>query len=116
MTESKEKEVAMIPFFVHESTVDRLERINKRWFISFLIVLGMLFVSNLAWVIYENSFQDEVYTYEIQQDSGQGGTNTYTGNTVRIVGGDLNGEANGENYSQAPGTQENERTDTENLP
>ena len=116
MSESKEKDVAMIPFFVHESTVDRLERINKRWFISFLIVLWMLFVSNIAWIIYENSFQDEVYTYEIQQDSGEGGTNTYTGNTVRIVGGDLNGEANGEDYGQAPGAQENERSDTENLP
>lgn len=87
-----DQSVATIPFFVHEATVERLERMNKRWFIAFIIVLVMLFATNGAWIVYENQFEDSAYSYEITQDSGEGGTNTYTGNTVNITGGDRIGE------------------------
>ena len=55
----------------HEREMTRLEVQCKRWFIAFIIVLSMLFVTNAAWVIYENSFQDVVI--EQDADSGNGG-------------------------------------------
>ena len=102
-TLSEEQKAVSIPYYLHEGEMYRLERLNKRWFIAFLIVLVMLFVSNAGWIIYENQFQDEVYSYEVSQDSGEGGSNTYTDNVVRLVGGDYNGETDGQNISEAPG-------------
>lgn len=62
----------------HEKEMTRLEIQCKRWFIAFMVVLGMLFATNLAWVIYENSFQDVVVTQDA--DSGIGGNATiYSG-------------------------------------
>lgn len=79
----------------HEKEMTRLEVQSKRWFIAFIIVLSMLFVTNAAWVIYENSLQDVVVTQEI--DTGEGDA------TVSGVGiGDINyGE--GETNNPGPG-------------
>jgi len=55
----------------HEREMTRIETQCKRWFIAFMVVLAMLFGTNLAWVIYENSFQDVVVTQEAE--SGEGG-------------------------------------------
>lgn len=60
----------------HEKEMTRLEVQCKRWFIAFLTVLVMLFVTNAAWVIYENSFQDVVLTQEAQSEMG-GDTTIY---------------------------------------
>lgn len=67
-----EKEVASIPFFVHEATVERLERINKRWFIMALVVFILFVLTNAGWIVYENQFA----TYEVEQtvDTGDGAT------------------------------------------
>lgn len=80
----------------HEKEMTRLEVQCKRWFIAFIIVLAMLFVTNAAWVIYENSFQDVVVTQEV--DTGVGDAN------VSGVGiGDIN---YGESQADNPGTGE----------
>lgn len=113
-TLNDEQKAAMIPFYLHENEMYRLERLNKRWFIAFLIVLVMLFVTNGAWVIYENSMKDEVWTYEIKQDSGEGGSNTYTDNNVHFVGGDYNGEADYQSGEKAQDIQG--QPVTENVP
>lgn len=110
---STEQEAVTIPFFVHEAEVSRMERVNKRLWIALLVIFIALVGTNAGWIIYESQFQDEVYTYELQQDSGEGGENTYTNNRI-IVGGDYNGETNGENNSEAPGTENH--TDAENMP
>ena len=62
----------MIPYFAHEGEMSRLERINRRWFILFIIVLTMLFVTNAGWIIYENQFADEATTIEQEVDTGEG--------------------------------------------
>ena len=62
----------MIPYYVHEGEMNRLERVNKRWFILFIIVLSMLFITNAGWIIYENQFADEVTTIEQEVDTGEG--------------------------------------------
>lgn len=61
----------------HEKEMTRLEVQSKRWFIAFLIVLSMLFVTNAAWVIYENSFND-VYISQ-DADTWDGGNNYMNG-------------------------------------
>lgn len=89
-----------IPYLVHESHVARLERTIKRLWILCIIIFLALVGTNAYWIYYEQQFEDQVITQELTQDSGEGGTNTYTGN---IVGGDMNGEAgnkdNGETES-----------------
>lgn len=91
MADEKEKMVE-IPYFVHETDMERLERANKRNFILILVLIVALIGSNLAWTIYESQYEDVVTaTQEIKQDSGDGGTNTYTGD---FIGGDYYGETN----------------------
>ena len=89
-----------IPYVVHESEVARLERVIKRLFIICVLLIIVAVGTNAYWIWYENQWQDEVITQEIQQDSGEGGTNTYSG---KIIGGDYNGEAD----DQDNGAQEN---------
>lgn len=67
---SEQEKMEMIPYFVHEGEMTRMERLNKRWFIAFLIVLAMLFATNIGWVIYESQFVEEVVTQEV--DTGDG--------------------------------------------
>jgi len=76
-----------------ERVLWRMDRTIKRLWIALLIVFITLVGTNVGWLIYEAQFQEEMYTYEIQQDSGEGGQNTYTDNVVTL-GGDYNGEAN----------------------
>ena len=61
----------------HEKEMTRLEVQCMRWFIAFLVVLGMLFATNAAWIIYENSFQDVVVTQDA--DTWDGGNNYING-------------------------------------
>lgn len=104
-TLTEEQKTAQIPYYVHEGEMNRMDRLNKRWFIAFLIVLVMLFVTNAGWIIYEFQYSTEEFTYRIEQDSGEGGNNTFTDNTVRFVGGDYNGEADNNLEYQAPGEE-----------
>ena len=57
-----DKEMATIPYYVHEGEMARMERVNVRWFIAFLVTLIALIATNLCWVIYENQFEDIVTT------------------------------------------------------
>lgn len=66
----------------HESREKRLV-----WVIVLLICL--LVGSNLAWMIYENSFEDYVITQEVEQDADNG--------TNNFVGSDVYGETENQN-------------------
>ena len=74
--EFNEENAAMIPYYVHEGEMVRMERLNKRWFISFLIVLVMLFATNAGWIIYESQFE----TVDIDQQ-------VETGDSPAVVSG-----------------------------
>ena len=60
----------------HEKEMTRMEIINRRWFIAFLVVLFMLFGTNMAWVIYENQFQDVVVT-TTAESQGEGNATAF---------------------------------------
>ena len=92
-----------IPYVVHESEMSRLERTVKRLFILCLVLIIVAVGTNAYWIWYESQWQDEVITQEIRQDSGEGGSNTYSG---KIIGGDYYGEADDQNDSTQTDSQE----------
>ena len=55
---------ASIPFYVHEGEINRLERINKRFFILLLIVFFALVGTNAYWIWYESRYEDVVVTQD----------------------------------------------------
>lgn len=99
----KDEKQAMVPYFLHESEMARLERMVKRMWILCIIMFLALVGTNAGWICYESQFEDKVITQEISQDSGFGGTNTYNG---KIVGGNDYGETDDQDYSEEE-TQEN---------
>lgn len=96
MEENTNNNVESIPYIVHESEVARLERIIKRLFIICMTLIIVAVATNAYWIWYESQWTDEEITQEIQQDSGEGGSNTYSG---KIVGGDYYGEADDQDDS-----------------
>lgn len=81
----------MIPYFVHEGMVVRMERMNFRLWVTVLVLILALIASNLAWFFYEQQFETYTETtQEVTQDTENGGTNNF-------IGGDYYGESDSEN-------------------
>ena len=78
-TFTPEQEAVTVPFFLHENEMTRLERLNKRWFIAFLVAIIMLFVSNAGWIIYESQFETYYYSQEAQTENAPAVTLLNTG-------------------------------------
>lgn len=81
-----------VPFAAHESAMARNERHNKRLWIVILVLIGALIGTNLAWIIYENSFEEVITTEEIIVDAEDNGNANYIGQDGNIY--------NGEDYSK----------------
>ena len=81
-----------VPYVVHESAMARSERHNKRLWIVILVLIGALIGTNLAWIIYENSFEGVITTEEIIVDAEDNGNDNYIGQDGNIY--------NGEDYSK----------------
>ena len=85
-------DMAIMPIAQHEKDQTRLMSIIK-WLIAVIVILIVLLVgSNIAWLIYENSFETVESTteeYQITQDAESGNNNSI------INGGEIvNGETN----------------------
>jgi hypothetical protein len=63
------RDMPPIPFAAHEAEVSRQERQIKRMWIALIVLIGLLFISNMAWLIYESQF--ETISYDYTQD-GEG--------------------------------------------
>lgn len=73
-----------IPYIVHEADAARQERHTRRLWITTIVLIVALFVSNMAWLKVWNSYD---YKSEVSLDSGEGNAN--------FIGGDgeiTNGE------------------------
>lgn len=82
-------DMAVMPIAQHEKDQNRLTKIIK-WLIAIIVILIVLLVgSNIAWIVYENSFEDYVITQDVEQDADNG--------TNNFVGGDYYGEAEDKN-------------------
>ena len=79
-----------IPYAAHQGIVATMERVNKRLWITLVVLVFLLVGSNIGWLVYESQFE-EITTeeYEILQDAERGNNNSI------INGGEIvNGEAN----------------------
>ena len=61
-----DENVAMIPYYVHEGEMTRMERVVKRLWIALLIIFLAFVGTNLGWIIYESQF--ETISYEQDAD------------------------------------------------
>ena len=86
-----------VPYVVHESAMARSERHNKRLWIVILVLIGALIGTNLAWIVYENSFEDIVSTEEIIVDAEENGIANYIGQDGNIYNGEDNNKENNQN-------------------
>ena len=78
-----------IPYAAHQGIVATMERVNKRLWITLIILTFLLVGSNVGWTIYENQFEEVTESYEISQDAESGNNNSI------INGGEIvNGETN----------------------
>lgn len=69
-----------VPYIVHESSMARMERQIKRLWVTVILLIAIVVVTNGAWIWYESQFSDIETTIEAEQD----------GSGVNIVsGGDL---------------------------
>lgn len=88
-------ETNYVPYIVHEGQMARMERTIKRLWVICIILIVLFVGTNAGWIWYESQFIDETITQEISQDSGDGGSNTYSG---KMIGGDYYGETDDKNY------------------
>ena len=78
MNEYNEK----VDYLIYETSLARMERVNKRFFIMCIICFMAFVISNLAWLHYEFQFEDTVITQE-----NADGINNYIGNDGDITNG-----------------------------
>lgn len=78
----------MVPMVVLENTRAQMDLHAKRLIRVIVLLVVLLVGSNVAWLWHESQFADEVVRTEIEQDTDGGGNNY-------VVGGDFNGEAEG---------------------
>jgi hypothetical protein len=86
---TEEEKIMTVPYIAHQSAAARQERQIRRMWIVVLVLIGALIGTNLAWIIYENSFEDYVITQEVEQDADNG--------TNNFVGGNVYGETENQN-------------------
>lgn len=86
-----EREMAMIPYFVHEGIIVRFERTIKRLIIALIIAVVLMFASNAAWLYswmqYDYVSEGTVTTV----DSDGDGIANYTGGDGGVIYGEGNG-------------------------
>ena len=70
----------------HELDMARLERANRRLWITLIMVILLLVGTNGFWIYYENQFEDVVTTTTIDATQDGDGSNT-------VVGGDYESES-----------------------
>ena len=77
-----------VPYIVHESAQARMERVTHRLWISTIILIVLLIVTNAAWLWYESQFEEITVTQDI--DTGEGPLRYYN----NLIGtGDINNGA-----------------------
>lgn len=68
-----------VPRIVFEAEMARWERTFKRLLVVILVLILLLFGSNVAWIVYESQFEDVVYTSQKVEQDADGGDNHFVG-------------------------------------
>lgn len=58
--------------YIHDAYIARGERTEKRLWITILILIALLTVTNAAWVYYESQFEEIVTTTIDAEQDGEG--------------------------------------------
>lgn len=87
--DEQEKQVNSVPYIAFEGEQARAERHIKRLWIAFIITVVLMFVSNVAWLVYISQYDFESYAYT--QD-GQGVNVIGNENGVGQYGTKIDGE------------------------
>ena len=74
-----------VPYIAFESEMARYERTIKRLFKLLIITIGLLFLSNVGWLWFFNSF--DITTEDVFVDGTQQGTASYIGSDGVINNG-----------------------------
>lgn len=75
-----DEEKIVVPYIVHEAELARAERRDKRQWIIIIALIVSLVVTNVAWLLYEHSFD----TYSYSQD-GDGMNNFNAGEQGDVI-------------------------------
>jgi hypothetical protein len=59
-----------IPYIAHEAALARLERTIKKLWVLLILLISLLVATNVVWIVYENQYADESWTYEASTDGG----------------------------------------------
>ena len=90
-----------IPYIAHEAAQARSERCIRRLVILCLVLVSMLFVSNLAWLLFINQYEVVGETTEsVSMQAADGHANYIAGNG-EIDNGEYNGNENKANDDTA---------------
>ena len=76
-----------IPFIAYEGAMSRFERINRRLWITVILLVVLLVGTNIAWLIYEAQFEGYETTVTQESDTGN---NNFIGNDGDITNGETN--------------------------
>ncbi len=76
-----------IPYAAHQGIVATMERVNKRLWITLVILVFLLVGSNIGWLVYESQFEEVATTEEVIVDAEDDGIANYIGNDGDIVNG-----------------------------
>lgn len=87
-------DMAVMPIAQHEKDQNRLMSIIKSLIAVIVILIVLLVGSNVAWLIYENSFEEVVTTEEVIVDADDNGNANYIGQDGNIYNGKDNSKEN----------------------
>lgn len=73
-----------VPYIVHESSLARMERINRRLWIALILVICLFVATNAGWIWHESQW--EVVETTVTQ-TNEGSANNYIGNDGDIYNG-----------------------------
>lgn len=63
-------------FKVFETTQARADRRFRQMWITILVLIALLVVSNMGWLVYESQYQDVVTTTQTVSQNANGGSNS----------------------------------------
>lgn len=77
-----------IPFVAFEASEQRHERKERSFFIIILVLIGMLVLSNLAWLVYNSQFEEVAISEDVLVEADGDGVASYIGQNGDISNGE----------------------------
>lgn len=104
-TVDEKAEVSTIPYVVFESCQARNERHIKRLMIIIVILIGLLFISNVLWLWYESSY--DYADYEVTADNSS---------NANFIGSDMEGDINNGGKNKSEDENKTDRSEGQENP